>query len=220
MRPRARAAAPSDKPDVCSILRDVRAGAAAASEASAQAKLKQSPLAEENAQLRREVAELRQQLMVALTASAAPSTELPAHGVAWLSAQVEQGRRQVQLLSEALTQRSEMSVELESVLLKLRQPAADGKRPEEAEWAAAAMRRLRHIQFAEEVSENLHELRESEAKKGVKARATGYVRNNAVGPSTSCSRRGQVKPGIAAKGRVTDFSGGVAGDGTASFPVS
>ncbi|KAL1524545.1 hypothetical protein AB1Y20_019437 [Prymnesium parvum] len=156
-RPAARGAAPSgERVDVSKILRDVRAGSSAA---SADAKTKQPPLAEENAQLRREVAELRKQLMGALSAPTPPgSTELAPLGVAWISAQVEQSKRQVQVLSEALVQRLEISTELEAVLLKLRQPAADGTLPEGAEWAASAMRRLRHVQFAEELAENLHSL--------------------------------------------------------------
>ena len=40
----------------------------------------------------------------------------------------------------------------EPALNKLRQPTADGKRSEYADWAATTLRRLRHVQFVEELA--------------------------------------------------------------------
>ena len=217
-------------PDVSKLLRDARVGANVA--AAAEAKAKPTPsqaLSEENAQLRREVAELRQQLMVALSAPAPPAvTELSPQSVAWLSAQLEQGRRQVQVLSDALVQRSEMSTELEAVLLKLRQPAADGTRHEGAEWAAAAMRRLRHVQFAEELAGNLQSLRHNRAAagKGGRGHRSAAGRGPPGGLPQSGAGRGQggggaarpSRPAAAATGPSQLARGGDAGGGAGAGP--
>ena len=63
-----------------------------------------------------------------------------------------------QVLSEALIARSDVSAELESVLLTLRQPSADGDRSESAEWAASTIRRLRGVQLGEELASRVIEL--------------------------------------------------------------
>ena len=111
-------------------------------------------LAEENAQLRREVEEVRAELTKLMVGTPpAPAAGAPLPDASWLAAQLVQSQRQVQLLTEALVQRSELSTELEVALTKLRQPTADGKRSEYAEWATATLRRLRHVQFVEELAD-------------------------------------------------------------------
>mmetsp|Transcript_2574 Transcript_2574/g.5016 ORF Transcript_2574/g.5016 Transcript_2574/m.5016 type:complete len:200 (-) Transcript_2574:112-711(-) len=111
-------------------------------------------LVEENTQLRREVQEVRDCLAKLMVCSDATPTggtaALP--DASWLAAQLMQSHRQVQLLTEALVQRGELSTELEAALNKLRQPAADGRRSEYVEWATSTLRRLRHVQFVEELA--------------------------------------------------------------------
>ena len=124
-------------------------------ESSAAARKQTSALAEENAQLRKEVAEAREQLAKILYTH--PDAPPPAVGaappdVAWITAQLTQAQRQVELLTEALVQRGELSTEVEAALIKLRQPTTDGKRPEHADWATNTLRRLRHVQFVEELA--------------------------------------------------------------------
>ena len=103
-----------------------------------------------NVALHRELQEARDQLAAAVFGPIADEGEGGA--AAWAAAQLAQSRRQVALLSEALATRSDMSVELEAVLLQLRQPAADGTRSEAAVWAGNALRRLRSVQWAEDLS--------------------------------------------------------------------
>ena len=124
-------------------------------EASAAARKQTNALAEENAQLRKEVAEAREQLAKIMYAH--PDAPPPVAGaappdIAWIAAQLTQAQRQVELLTEALMQRGELSTEIEAALIKLRQPTAEGKRPEYADWATNTLRRLRHVQFVEELA--------------------------------------------------------------------
>ena len=137
---------PAAPADVEKILQDVHRRAVNPKPAS-------SSLDEENKALRREVAELRQQLMAATTAPA-PSgiDDSNPLQVEWQAAQLEQTRRQVDMLTRALVQRKEIAAELESVLVRLRQPLADGTWMEGAPWAASALRRLRLVQFGEELA--------------------------------------------------------------------
>jgi len=110
--------------------------------------------AEENAQLRKEVQEVREtlaKLMIGGPPAPVDGAVLP--DAAWIAAQLMQSQRQVQLLTEGLVQRGELSTELEVALTKLRQPAADGKPSEYAEWATNTLRRLRHVQFVEELAQ-------------------------------------------------------------------
>ena len=109
-------------------------------------------LAEENAQLRRELQEVRDSLTKLMIGSEATPTGSALPDANWLAAQLMQSHRQVQLLTEALVQRGELSTELEAALNKLRQPSADGKRSEYADWATSTLRRLRHVQFVEELA--------------------------------------------------------------------
>ena len=115
------------------------------------AALSADPLAEENAALRRELADARKQLAAALTT---PVERTPAErhadaasAMAWMAAQLAQSQRQVGVLSQALLARSHIAAELDAVLGQLATPAPDGTRSEAAAWAAAAMRRLRQVQF-------------------------------------------------------------------------
>lgn len=166
----AAAPSPAETPDVSKLLRDARAGSSAA---SVESKARQS-LGEENAQLRREVAELRQQLLSSLNQPISTNvTDVSEIGANWMLAQLEQSKRQLQVLSDALIQRGEICVELETILLKLRQPSADGKRSEDADWAASALRRLRHVQFAEEFAGNLRQSVSQQEARGCRRSSTG-----------------------------------------------
>jgi hypothetical protein len=109
-------------------------------------------LAKENAMLRRENEEMRDSFAKLMIGADAPPTGTMLPDANWLAAQLMQSQRQVQLLTEALVQRGDLSTELEAALNKLRQPAADGKRSEYADWAASTHRRLRHVQFVEELA--------------------------------------------------------------------
>ena len=123
-------------------------------EASAAARKQTNALAEENAQLRKEVAEAREQLAKIMYThpDAPPVAGAAPPDAAWAAAQLTQAQRQVELLTEALVQRGELSTEVEAALIKLRQPTADGKRPEYADWATNTLRRIRHVQFVEELA--------------------------------------------------------------------
>mmetsp|Transcript_24341 Transcript_24341/g.53160 ORF Transcript_24341/g.53160 Transcript_24341/m.53160 type:complete len:212 (+) Transcript_24341:218-853(+) len=116
-------------------------------------------LAQENANLRRELVRLKEQFETALTRKCNAPDWSPdfenQYTPKWLAAQLQQSQRQVAVLSEALLARSELSIELEAILVQLRQPAADGSRSEAAAWAAAALRRLRQVQFIEGIAPSL-----------------------------------------------------------------
>lgn len=128
-------------------------------------------LAEENAQLRKEVQEVRDCLTKVMIGSEATPAASALPDSTWLAAQLMQSHRQVQLLTEALVQRGELSTELEAALNKLRQPAADGKRSEYADWATSTLRRLRHVQFVEELAA-VHQPKAGTAPRSA-ARASG-----------------------------------------------
>ena len=151
-------AAAASRGDVTTLARAAARGVAAAAPAA-------KPLEAENASLRRELAEVRQQLMEVTAAAAPPGANaqtLPA--AFWLEAQLRQSRRHVQLLSEALVKRAELSTEVEAILLQIReQQKPTARAPDDSkggapargltpEWAAAAMRRVRSVQFAEELA--------------------------------------------------------------------
>lgn len=155
-------AAAASRGDVTTLARAAARGVAAAAPAA-------KPLEAENASLRRELAEVRQQLMEVTAAAAPPGASaqtLPA--AFWLEAQLRQSRRHVQLLSEALVKRAELSTEVEAILLQIReqQMKPTARAPDDSkggapargltpEWAAAAMRRVRSVQFAEELADQL-----------------------------------------------------------------
>jgi hypothetical protein len=167
----------------------------------------------DNVQLRRELAEVRQQLLPLLAADAPQSAEAiskaspPLPASFWLEAQLQQSRRHVQLLTEALVNRAELSTELEVILLQLREQkapacisaaAAGGvgtggagaqgagtpgvARGLTPEWAAAAMRRIRSVQFAESLAD---ELRAQQQRR----RSTGPARRVSTGgaPKTAAA---------------------------------
>jgi len=135
---------------------------AAGGSSSAAAPLARTPGAGEqslegvNASLRRELQACREELAAAVFGPipGAPRASDPL-SPAWAAAQLAQSRRQVQLLSEALATRSDVTVELEAVLLQLRQPAADGTRSEAAVWAGSALKRIRGVQWVEAISQDV-----------------------------------------------------------------
>jgi hypothetical protein len=142
--------------------------------AAAPKEKKPPSLAEENAILRRENAEVRQQLLQ-LMASASPpaldrgsgsgsggsggscsSTGGVGAGSAqaasfWLDAQLRHARRQVQMLSDALVLKVEITADLEAVIMQLR--ALEHGPP--TQWCREALRRIRSVQFAEELAGEL-----------------------------------------------------------------
>ena len=120
--------------------------------ANAALRKEMGALAQENAMLRREVQEVRDSFAKLMIGADALPTGAALPDASWLAAQLMQTQRQVQLLTEALVQRGDLSTELEAALNKLRQPTADGKRSEYADWAASTLRRLRHVQFVEELA--------------------------------------------------------------------
>ena len=151
--------------------------------------------------LRRELSQVREQLAAVLVQ---PCERVDAvHGqhkshssTLWLAAQIQQSQRQVAVLSSAMLARSELSAELESILLQMRQPAPYGTRSEAATWAAAAMRRLRHVQFVEGIAPAMGEAASEHyaLKNGAdKPLATQVARLTsgvaAVGKSTQPSQR-------------------------------
>ena len=102
--------------------------------------------------LRQEVQDVRDSFAKLMIGADALPTGAALPDANWLAAQLMQSQRQVQLLTDALVQRGDLSTELEAALNKLRQPTADGKRSEYADWAATTLRRLRHVQFVEELA--------------------------------------------------------------------
>ena len=230
---RARAAAPgaaAPKPslvqaasrgDIGALAQAASRGAAAAASASGASSSAMRLLEADNVQLRRELAEVRQQLLPLLAADAPQSAEAiskaspPLPASFWLEAQLQQSRRHVQLLTEALVNRAELSTELEVILLQLREQkapacisaaAAGGvgtggagaqgagagagagagtpgvARGLTPEWAAAAMRRIRSVQFAESLAD---ELRAQQQRR----RSTGPARRVSTGgaPKTAAA---------------------------------
>jgi hypothetical protein len=107
-----------------------------------------------NARLRRELDACREQLAAAVFGPI-PGAPDAAVSLAWLSAQLAQSRRQIHVLSEMLATRSDVTIELEAVLLQLRQPAADGTRSEAAVWAGNALKRLRGVQWVEAIAQDI-----------------------------------------------------------------
>jgi hypothetical protein len=226
---RARAAAPgaaAPKPslvqaasrgDIGALAQAASRGAAAAASSSGASSSAMRLLEADNVQLRRELAEVRQQLLPLLAADAPQSAEAiskaspPLPASFWLEAQLQQSRRHVQLLTEALMNRAELSTELEVILLQLREQkapacisaaAAGGvgtggagaqgagagagtpgvARGLTPEWAAAAMRRIRSVQFAESLAD---ELRAPQQRR----RSTGPARRVSTGgaPKTAAA---------------------------------
>ena len=113
-----------------------------------------SALEAENASLRRELKEVRDQLSAVLLTTVprptapegTPPTTLE---LAFVAAQLQQTRRQVRVLSDALVDRRDISIELEGALRELRQHDAAARG-----WATAALRRLRHIGWAEDLADS------------------------------------------------------------------
>ena len=113
-----------------------------------------SALEAENASLRRELKEVRDQLSAVLLTTVprptAPEGTPPSTlELAFVAAQLQQTRRQVRVLSDALVDRRDISIELEGALRELRQHDAAARG-----WATAALRRLRHIGWAEDLADS------------------------------------------------------------------
>lgn len=140
--------------------------------------------------LRRENAELRQQLLQLASATRPPSADvqgatLPASF--WLDAQLRHKERQIQILSDALVLKAELTADLEGILLQLR--SVENGPP--AQWCKDALRRVRGVNFAEELGGQLrhddrvsHARRAPAAGRGANARCCGAIQGRR-GPTTS-----------------------------------
>ena len=138
-----------------------------ASAAAPMPKEKPLTLAEENGILRRENAELRQQLLHIMASTSSPTVP-PAAAAArdgggalpamWLEAQTQHATRRAQLLSDALCLKGALTADIEMVLLQLR--SIENGPP--AQWCRDALRRIRSVQFAEEVAAEIKAKREAE----------------------------------------------------------
>jgi hypothetical protein len=69
----------------------------------------------------------------------------------WLEAQLKHSRRQVQLLSDALVVKAEVTAELAATLTQMLR-AQPPPSTQQAQLYRTALRRLRGVEFAEEVS--------------------------------------------------------------------
>jgi hypothetical protein len=161
--------------------------------------------------LRRENAEVRQQLLALVSAAAppgvaGPGSAPPAAAAAaaalpasfWLEAQLKHCQRQVQLLSDALVAKGELTVDLEVVLLQLR--SVENGPP--AQWCRDSLRRIRSIQFGEELAQGfVDRAQHASATAGRPVRASaGAARGRcngreppidaAAGPGAAAARRG------------------------------
>ena len=147
-------------------------------------------LAEENALLRRENAEVRQQLLQLVAAAnptggdARSSGPLPASF--WLEAQLQHARRQVQLLSDALVNKSELTVDLEIVLLQLR--SVENGPP--AQWCRDSLRRIRAVQFAEEAAGEIVTARPRRTAAAGAGGTGSRPGGSTLGPGAAAARRG------------------------------
>ena len=175
-------------------------------------------LAEENAILRRENTEIRQQLLQLVAAAATPPAPPPANApplpaAFWLEAQLRHSKRQVQLLSDALTLKAEITADLEVVLLQLRN--VENGPP--ATWCRDALRRIRSVNFAEDVGETLkEELPRAPPTRQTRASASGGTSRASAaaaalaagaGPGAAAARRGRTT----VAGRGGSLLGGAAG---------
>lgn len=220
-----RLAAAASRGDVTALAQAASRGASAAAAAPSSGcggsgSAVQRSLEAENVQLKRELAEVRQQLLPLLASEIPPSAD-SAKGAAalpasfWLEAQLQQSRRHVQLLTEALVKRAELSTELEVILLKIREQTPGGAgsgagaesggggasaaaaagagasgaaavRGLTPEWAAAAMRRIRSVQFAETLADEL------QAQQQRQPRASGRGGREAARGGRGAAARGSV----------------------------
>ena len=171
--------------------------------------------------LRRENAEVRQQLL-ALVSAAAPPGAAPGTGTTqagapslaalpasfWLDAQLKHCQRQVQLLSDALVAKTELTVDLEVVLLQLR--SVENGPP--AQWCRDSLKRIRSIQFGEELAQGfVDRAQQQSAAAGRPPRAAGAsaaagrgrcssagLADAAAGPGAAAARRGATTRAAAA----------------------
>lgn len=183
---------------------------AAAAPSTSAPKKAQPSLADENEKLRRENAELRQQLLHLMAAAAPPTGTTPPAALPapfWLEAQLKHARRQVQLLSDALVLKAEITADVEQVLrdlLKL-QPSTQNEKLHA--FCRGALRKLRGVDFAQQIAEEVKE-------NGPKAPPTTRARTRASGTGTAGSgsgpasglgaaiARGRAPPGRAPSGSM------------------
>lgn len=207
--------------DIGALAQAASRGAASAASSSGVSSSAMRLLEADNVQLRRELAEVRQQLLPLLAADAPQSAEAiskaspPLPASFWLEAQLQQSRRHVQLLTEALVNRAELSTELEVILLQLREQKAPAcisaaavggagaqgagagagtpgvARGLTPEWAAAAMRRIRSVQFAESLADELRAQQQRRRSTGPARRvSTGSAPKTAAAAMTSDAASG------------------------------
>ena len=178
-----------------------------ASSSGAPPKASQPSLADENEKLRRENQELRQQLLH-IVAAAAPPTSGAADAMAqpfWLEAQLKHARRQVQLLSDALCLKAEITADLEQILRDMlkAQPPPSAK---DAQFCRGALRKLRGVEFAESVAD---EIKQNAPPVGGKGRGAPPAARARMRSSDSQPAPARGPPG-AASARPAPASGGAA----------
>lgn len=154
-------------------------------------------VSEENAVLRRENQELRQQLLQLVAAAAPPTgnttpSALPA--TYWLEAQLKHCRRQVQLLSDALVLKQEITADLEAVLTQILQqkppPAA-----QQVQFCRAALRKLKGVEFAEDAAREIKSPADAQ-------RGGGQCTGTASAPRLRTARAAATAPATATRARV------------------
>ena len=136
--------------------------------------------------LRRENQELRGQLLQLMAAAAPPTSKEALPAEAWLDAQLKHCRRQVKLLSDALVCKAEVTGDLHETLrqiLKSQPPPSQ----QHAQFCRTALRRLKGVDFAEEVAQQYQDNEPAPARGGGRGGGRG-----APGPP----------PGAAAKART------------------
>ena len=129
--------------------------------------------------LRRENQELRGQLLQLMAAAAPPTSKEALPAEAWLDAQLKHCRRQVKLLSDALVCKAEVTGDLHETLrqiLKSQPPPSQ----QHAQFCRTALRRLKGVDFAEEVAQQYQDNEPAPARGGGRGGGRGVLGHRLV----------------------------------------
>ncbi len=198
-----RCAGPPPGSSCCRSAPPGSAPAAVGNEGGVGAKLLKTSLLDENASLRRELAEMRQQNLVLLAnPPVEPSEPRPAAYV--LESQLRHANRRIEVLCEALTQRHELGTELEAVLTRLRDQGRSGSSREPAapritpEWAEGALSRVRTIHYGQQLASALIEQADAAQRTPPRPRdVPPYPPNFRPGPARQRRRDKPASPEVA-----------------------